>query len=67
MTQYREILRLYNQGINISSIASCCECSRNTVKNVLQNADELGVIYRSQQRIVRSVLNRFALSGCLCA
>ena len=43
MTQYREILRLHNQGISISSIASCCECSRNTVKNVLQKAGEIGM------------------------
>ncbi len=45
MTQYREILRLYSQGISIRSIASCCECSRNTVKNVLQKADESGIVW----------------------
>ena len=31
MTQYREILRLYQHGISQRSIALSCKCSRNTV------------------------------------
>ncbi len=38
MTNYREILRLNSQGISQRSIASSCECSRNTVSNTLLRA-----------------------------
>ena len=34
MTRYREILRLWDQGISKSSIAKSCECSRNTVSHI---------------------------------
>lgn len=40
MTQYREILRLYQHGISQRSIALSCKCSRNTVSAVLQRAKE---------------------------
>lgn len=43
MVKYREILRLYSQGISRSSIAKCCECSRNTAVNVIERAKELGL------------------------
>lgn len=43
MTNYREILRLFQQGISQRSIASSCACSRNTVAKVLKQAEELGV------------------------
>lgn len=38
MTQYREILRLYQHGISQRSIALSCKCSRNTVAAVDQHA-----------------------------
>lgn len=38
MTKYREILRLHSQGISQRSIASSCQCSRNTVATVLNRA-----------------------------
>lgn len=38
MTQYREILRLYQHGISQRSIALTCKCSRNTVSAVLKRA-----------------------------
>jgi len=40
MTSYREILRLHSCGISQRSIAEICECSRNTVANVLRRAKE---------------------------
>jgi len=40
MTKYREILRLNAQGISQRSIALSCECSRNTVSNVIARANE---------------------------
>ena len=43
MTKYREILRLYSQGISQRNIAVSCECSRNTVAKVLQRAGELQI------------------------
>lgn len=39
MTKYREILRLYSQGISQRSIALSCECSRNTVSSTLKRAE----------------------------
>lgn len=45
MTNYREILRLFALGINKVNIADSCECSRNTVADVLRRAAELGLSY----------------------
>lgn len=39
MTKYREILRLYSQGISQRNIAISCESSRNTVSNTLKRAE----------------------------
>ena len=41
MTDYREILRLKCQGISQMSIAVSCGCSRNTVANVFQRAEQM--------------------------
>ena len=35
MTKYREILRLSSMGLSQRSIAASCQCSRNTVSEVL--------------------------------
>jgi transposase len=43
MTKYREILRLYSQGISQRNIALSCECSRNTVAKVIERAGELQI------------------------
>lgn len=43
MTQYREILRLYSQGISQRSIASSVGCSRNTVASAIRRAHETGI------------------------
>lgn len=40
MTQYREILRLFQAGISQRSIAASCQCSRNTVATVIQRAKQ---------------------------
>jgi len=54
MTDYREILRLYSQGISQRSIAVSCGCSRNTVSTVLERAmqhtldwDQVGALTNS--------------------
>jgi transposase len=41
MTKYREILRLKGMGLSQRSIASSCQCSRNTVSEVLNRASML--------------------------
>jgi len=43
MTKYRDILRLSSMGFSQRSIASSCQCSRNTVSNVLSRANEKGI------------------------
>ncbi len=43
MTKYREILRLNSLGINQSSTAKGCGCSRKTVRKVLNRAKELQI------------------------
>ena len=45
MTKYREILRLESLGFTRIQIAESCECSRNTVTNVLQRAERCGIKY----------------------
>jgi len=43
MTQYREILRLHQQGISGRGIAASLSCSRNTVSATLKAAEALGI------------------------
>lgn len=43
MTKYREILRLKSQGMSNRGIATSCQCSRNTVADVLKKSVELSV------------------------
>jgi len=43
MTKYREILRLQSQGVSQRGIASGCQCSRNTIRAVLERAERQGV------------------------
>ena len=45
MTNYREILRLKKLGLNKSQIAQCLGCSRTTVIQVLNAAEEKGISY----------------------
>ena len=43
MTNFREILRLHNLGINNTRIASSLDCSRQTVVTALANAKAIGL------------------------
>ena len=45
MTNYREILRLHSLGLNKSQIAQSLSCSRTTVIQVLNIAEEKGISY----------------------
>ena len=43
MTKYREILRLKSLGFSDRNIARSCSVSRNTVKRVVDKADEMNI------------------------
>lgn len=45
MIKYREILRLHSQDVSGRSIASSCQCSRNTVSKVLERAEGCGITW----------------------
>lgn len=45
MTKYREIIRLSSIGLSQRSIASSCQCSRNTVSEVLSRACQNNLIW----------------------
>ena len=47
MTNYKEILRLSALRISKQDIAASCQCSRNTVRNVLNAAQEQGVAWET--------------------
>lgn len=56
MTMYREILRLHSQGVSQRGIASSCQCSRNTIRVVLERAEKHGVSWLLQKDLTDSVL-----------
>lgn len=60
MTNYREILRLGSLGIKKQDIAAACECSRNTVANVLKRAADCGLTWE----LIQERSNK-ELSDCL--
>ena len=45
MTKYREILRLKSLGFSDRNIARSCSVSRNTVRRVIDRADELNILW----------------------
>ena len=60
MTNYREILRLNNLRILKQDIAKTCGCSRNTVANVINRAEEKLINWDTASR-----LNNNELAACL--
>lgn len=60
MTNYKEILRLSGLGLAKQDIAASCQCSRNTVRNVLNAAQEHGITWatarESSNEALRDVL-----------
>ncbi len=49
MTNYKEILRLNNLGINNTQIAAGCSCSRTTVVSIMQQAACRGLSWEQVQ------------------
>ena len=45
MTNYREVLRLYDQGLSQRSIASSCGCSKSTVQRAIALVKEHGLTF----------------------
>jgi transposase len=58
MTSYREILRLYTQGISQRSIARSCGCSRNTVFRVISQAQQQKVEWNQVKEFSDGDLNQ---------
>lgn len=58
MTEYREILRLYSQGVSQRVIAESLSCSRNTVAKVLQRAKELSIAWPLTPETTDAVLDK---------
>ncbi|MCL2479609.1 MAG: IS21 family transposase [Treponema sp.] len=58
MTKYREILRLYGQGISSRNIAASLECSRNTIRAVITRAEEEGITWPLPDSITDRVLKQ---------
>ncbi|MGG1515498.1 IS21 family transposase [Paenibacillus oryzisoli] len=56
MTKYREILRLTSMGLSQRSIASSIQCSRNTVSEVLQRANEKELSWPLPEDVVEADL-----------
>jgi transposase len=58
MTNYREILRLHSRGISQRGIAASCQCSRNTVKRVLERAKETSIRWPLKDGLTDSDLEK---------
>lgn len=50
MIRYREILRLYSQGIQQTAIAQSCEVSTPGAAKVVQRAEEVGITWAPSRR-----------------
>ncbi|MHB1407417.1 MAG: hypothetical protein ACYCV0_17730 [Desulfitobacteriaceae bacterium] len=44
MIMYREILRLHSQGVSQRGIAASCQCSRTTIRTVIESAERKGML-----------------------
>jgi transposase len=63
MTGYREILRLYAQGISQRSIAKSCGCSRNTVASVLTQSQQRKIEWNGVRDLTDSDLQNILFPG----
>ena len=63
MTNYREILRLESLGINNTQIAESCYCSRTTVINTLQKAQEKGITWQSAREMADKEICKLLFPG----
>lgn len=62
MPKYREILRLYNQGISKTSVAQACQCSRTTVTKVVQAIEGRGLTWNQIGKLSEDDLKQLMTS-----
>lgn len=78
MTNYKEILRLAALGIQKQDIAASCQCSRNTVRNVLNAAQERSITWAMARDCTNEALRQmlfpasgggyvYRIRGCMAA
>ena len=74
MTKYREILRLKSLGFSDRNIARSCSVSFNTVRRVIDRADELSISWSLDSGMADGALEELlspseksATDRCLCA
>lgn len=65
MTQYREILRLHNQGISQRSIAVSCGCSRNTVASTITRAETHSLVWPLPIELTDAKLQKLLFSDAV--
>ena len=58
MTKYRDILRLHSQGISSRNIAESLNCSRNTIKKVLERAATANIAWPLSENMTDKVLEQ---------
>jgi transposase len=58
MTKYRDILRLYSQRISSRNIAESLNCSRNTIKKVLERAETANIAWPLSDEMTDKVLEQ---------
>ena len=63
MTNYKEILRLAALGIAKQDIAASCQCSRNTVRNVLNAAAERDISWLTARESSNEALRHLLFPG----
>ena len=63
MTNYKEILRLAALGIAKQDIAASCQCSRNTVRNVLNAAAQRDISWLTARESSNEALRHLLFPG----
>lgn len=63
MTNYKEILRLAALGISTQDIAASCQCSRNTVRNVVNAAAEQNTSWLTARESSNESLRQMLFPG----
>ena len=58
MTNYREILRLYSQGLSQRSIAVSCGCGKSTVQRAVSYAKEQGLTFPLTSELTNEQLRK---------
>jgi len=58
MTNYREILRLYSQGLSQRSIAASCDCGKDTVQRTIAHSKEYGLVWPLSQEMTNERLRK---------